>query len=67
MIIQWHRKDWKARIFSQRKGFWTNIIDLNLCITCAQADVLLRETRWRRAEPWQKTEWGYEAKLRRRS
>lgn len=58
MIIQWYAKEKYARIF--KGGEW--IIDIN-GKSVNTIDKMLRFTKYQRRTAWEKTSWGYEAKL----
>jgi len=64
MIVQWYDdikiENRMARIFLEE----SEIADLH-CVSLAETEISLNLLGWRRNEKWQKTEWGYEAKIRR--
>jgi len=64
MIVQWYSGLKQATIFGPNA--FGSVARLDACPNPTDADERLAILGWCRREAWRKTEWGYEAKLRRR-
>jgi hypothetical protein len=61
MIIQWYNEEKMARIFNQH----IMICEMRSNISPYGVDLDLKALGLRRRNRWEKTDWGYEAKLRK--
>jgi len=64
MIVHWYSGLRQGTIFGPND--FGSVARLDACHSIDNADERLAMLGWRRREAWRKTEWGYEAKLRRR-
>lgn len=64
MTVQWYGADEQASVFNRHGLILCKLIDAH---NTTEADSALRQLGWKRREAWQGTEWGFEARLRRRN
>lgn len=64
MIVQWYEDEKRASIFHHKYN--QMLAEMPDCPTTHSVEWRLKELGLRRRQKWQKTDWGYEAKICRR-